>query len=391
MSCLILSRVKLNSSPISSNVNGLSKLTIDDLQTQTSIDLTKNDFTEEIQIKPIFVPNQAPTIDVPDDVQFFEDNSYNVILSGIGYGGDVNPQNITLAAEADNSDLFPEIDFLESSPEQLSLNPAENKFGSSLITITVKDDGGTDGGGIDSTVVSFNAEVLPVNDAPSSFSTIGEYFISDGEYLTGIDFRTLYITPENVDDSLRFVWDSTTDIDGDDISYRMIGYQGLEFLTMDENEFITENYKTWALKDLAAQTDTVTVLEGFWNVIASDGLLLKSASLLNGQMRIDGRQLIPDILAIRQSYPNPFTNFTTIEYDVPTSQNVVIKIFNIKGQTIKTLVNEDKNAGYFTIVWDGTNENGDEVSSGVYFCQMYTPKNPNGGQFVKAKKMVKIR
>ena len=90
-------------------------------------------------------------------------------------------------------------------------------------------------------------------------------------------------------------------------------------------------------------------------------------------------------------YPNPFTNFTTIEYDVPTSQNVVIKIFNIKGQTIKTLVNEDKNAGYFTIVWDGTNENGDEVSSGVYFCQMYTPKNPNGGQFVKAKKMVKIR
>ncbi len=351
----------------------------------------ESQFTEEIQIKPIFVPNQAPTIDVPDDVQFFEDNSYNVILSGIGYGGDVNPQNITLAAEADNSDLFPEIDFLESSPEQLSLNPAENKFGSSLITITVKDDGGTDGGGIDSTVVSFNAEVLPVNDAPSSFSTIGEYFISDGEYLTGIDFRTLYITPENVDDSLRFVWDSTTDIDGDDISYRMIGYQGLEFLTMDENEFITENYKTWALKDLAAQTDTVTVLEGFWNVIASDGLLLKSASLLNGQMRIDGRQLIPDILAIRQSYPNPFTNFTTIEYDVPTSQNVVIKIFNIKGQTIKTLVNEDKNAGYFTIVWDGTNENGDEVSSGVYFCQMYTPKNPNGGQFVKAKKMVKIR
>ena len=43
------------------------------------------------------------------------------------------------------------------------------------------------------------------------------------------------------------------------------------------------------------------------------------------------------------------------------------------------------------MVWDGTNENGDAVSSGVYFCQMYTPKNPNGGQFIKAKKMVKIR
>ena len=88
----------------------------------------ESQFTDEIQVKPVFVPNQAPTIDVPDDVQFFEDNSYNVVLSGIGYGGDVNPQNITLAAVADNYDLFPEIDFLESTPEQLSLNPAENKF-----------------------------------------------------------------------------------------------------------------------------------------------------------------------------------------------------------------------------------------------------------------------
>ena len=263
--------------------------------------------------------------------------------------------------------------------------------GTSLITLAVKDDGGIVGGGVDSTVVSFNAEVLPVNDAPASFSTVGEYFISDGEYITGIDFRTLYITPENVNDSLRFVWNATTDIDGDDVSYRMIGYQGLEFLTMDESEYITDNYKTWALKDLAAQTDTVTVLEGFWNVIASDGSLSRSASLLNGQMRIDSRQLIPDILAIRQSYPNPFTNFTTIEYDVPSEQNVVIRIFNIRGQTVRTLVNEDKNAGYYTVVWDGTNDNGDEVSSGVYFCQMYTPKNPNGGQFVKANKMVKIR
>ncbi|MDA1363729.1 MAG: choice-of-anchor B family protein [Candidatus Marinimicrobia bacterium] len=351
-------------------------------------------FTDEIRVKPVFVPNQAPTIDVPDDVQFFEDSRYDVVLTGISYGNDINPQNITIDATSDNNDLFSgvSIDYdPAANPILLSLIPNQDKYGTSLITLIVKDDGGTVGGGVDSTMVSFNADVLPVNDAPASFNTVGEYFISDGEYITGLDFRTVYITPENVNDSLRFVWNATTDIDGDDVSYRMIGYQGLEFLTMDENESITDNYKTWALKDLAAQTDTVTVLEGFWNVIASDGLLLRSASMLNGQMRIDGRQLIPDVLAIRQSYPNPFTDFTTIEYDVPSAQDVVIKIFNIKGQTIKTLVNENKSAGYYTEVWDGTNDDGDEVSSGVYFCQMYTPKNPNGGRFVKAKKMVKIR
>ena len=47
-------------------------------------------------------------------------------------------------------------------------------------------------------------------------------------------------------------------------------------------------------------------------------------------------------LKLRQSYPNPFTNFTTIEYDVPSDQNVVIRIFNIRGQIVKTLVTKIK-------------------------------------------------
>ena len=70
-----------------------------------------------------------------------------------------------LFASADNRELFSEINILESS-EQLALIPNENKFGTSLITITVKDDGGVQNGGIDSTSV-FNATVNPVNDPPS--------------------------------------------------------------------------------------------------------------------------------------------------------------------------------------------------------------------------------
>ena len=346
-------------------------------------------FSTEIKVKPIVLPNQAPTIDTPADVEFFEDTELNVALTGISYGGDVNPQNVTITASADNRELFSEINILESSPEQLALIPNENKFGTSLITITVKDDGGVQNGGIDSTSVSFNATVNPVNDPPSSFGAIGEYLLGSSEYLPGTDFRTLYITPENVADSIKFVWEPAEDVDGDNVQYRMIGYQGLEFLSM--TTYTSDNFKTWALKDLIAQTDTVTVSEGAWNVIASDGQSFKTAIAVGGQLRVDGRQLIPDVLEIKQSYPNPFTAFTTIEYDVPSDQNVVIRIFNIRGQIVKTLVDEDKSPGYYSVIWDGTNDNGDEVSSGVYFCQMYTPKNPNGGQFIKAKKMVKIR
>jgi len=349
-------------------------------------------FSNEIKVKPVIAPNQAPTIDTPADITFNEDTNYDIVLTGISYGDDVNPQNLTISASAENDELFSSlsIDYDPAAePIILSLEPAENKNGSSVIEIIVKDDGGVQDGGVDSISVSFNATVNPVNDSPSSFGAIGEYLLGSGEYLPGTDFRTLYITPENVADSIKFVWEPAQDVDGDNVQYRMIGYQGLEFLSM--TTYTSDNFKTWALKDLIAQTDTVTVAEGAWNVIATDGQSFKTASAVGGQLRVDGRQLIPDVLEIKQSYPNPFTAFTIIEYDVPSAQNVVIRIFNIRGQLVKTLINEDKSPGYYSVVWDGTNDNGDEVSSGVYFCQMYTPKNPNGGQFVKAKKMVKIR
>ena len=346
-------------------------------------------FSNEIKVKPVVAPNQPPTIDQPANVEFFEDNQYSLTLTGVGYGPDVNPQNIIITATADNTDLFSEISVMESIPQQLALNPLENQYGNATITVTVQDDGGVENGGIDTKVVTFTATVNPVNDPPSNFNTLGEYLLGSGQYISGTDFRTLYITPENVNDSIRFVWVPSSDVDGDNVQYRMIGYQGLEFLSM--TAYTNENFKTWALKDLVAETDTISVAEGSWNVIATDGQSFNTAIAVGGQLRVDGRQLIPDVLEIKQSYPNPFTTFATIEYDVPTTQNVVLRIFNIRGQIVKTLVSEDKSPGYYSVVWDGTNDNGDEVSSGVYFCQMYTPKNPNGGQFIKAKKMVKIR
>lgn len=346
-------------------------------------------FSDEITVKPVIAPNQPPTIDQPANIEFFEDDGYTLSLTGVGYGSDVNPQNITISASADNTELISDIS-VESSPYQLFLSPLANQYGDAIITVTVKDDGGIENGGIDSTIVTFSVLVKPVNDAPSSFNTLGEYFIVTGDYLSGNDFRTLVITPENVNDSIKFIWDFSEDVDGDNVQYRMIGYQGLDFLTM--NTYTSDNFKTWALKDLVAQTDTVTVSQGYWNVVASDNLQSFTTGVsIAGSLRIDATNLIPSVLEIKQSYPNPFTSFTTIEYDVPTTQNVVLRIFNIRGQIVKTLVDEDKSPGYYSVVWDGTNDSGDEVSSGVYFTQMYTPKNPNGGQFIKAKKMVKIR
>ena len=170
----------------------------------------------------------------------------------------------------------------------------------------------------------------------------------------------------------------------------MIGYEDLEFLTT--TSWISDTSIAWSMDDLAAQTDTVNVSEGSWSILATDGESFKNATTGTiGNLKIDARALVPDVFDLKQNYPNPFKASTTIEYDVPEAQQIVIRIFNVRGHLVRTLVEEEQSPGYKLIVWDGTNDDGDQVSSGIYFCQMYTPSNPNGGRFVRTKKMLRLK
>ncbi|RKY89982.1 hypothetical protein DRQ09_00155, partial [candidate division KSB1 bacterium] len=93
----------------------------------------------------------------------------------------------------------------------------------------------------------------------------------------------------------------------------------------------------------------------------------------------------PRTFALKQNYPNPFNPTTTIKYDLPAGTKVQLKIFNMLGQEVKTLVNEYREAGYHKVIWDGRNNNGIRVASGVY---IYAIK---AGKYFKAKKMVLLR
>ncbi|MFC1724285.1 LamG-like jellyroll fold domain-containing protein [candidate division KSB1 bacterium] len=94
---------------------------------------------------------------------------------------------------------------------------------------------------------------------------------------------------------------------------------------------------------------------------------------------------IPKKFALKQNYPNPFNPETTIKYELPKTSDVSLKIYNILGQEVKTLINQRKPAGYHTIIWDGRNKNGIKVSSGIYICRI------KAGHFVSVKKMVMIK
>ena len=106
---------------------------------------------------------------------------------------------------------------------------------------------------------------------------------------------------------------------------------------------------------------------------------------------IDNKELanIPNSFALRQNYPNPFNPETTIKYELPKSAQIVVKIHNLLGQEINTLVNEHKKAGYFTINWDGKNSNGHCVSSGIYLYRIDAVSEKQ--HFIQTKKMILLQ
>ena len=81
--------------------------------------------------------------------------------------------------------------------------------------------------------------------------------------------------------------------------------------------------------------------------------------------------------------PNPFNELTVISYTLKVSGRVSLKIYDIKGHELRTLVNENQPAGEHLVVWDGTDENGGSVGLGIYFYQLKT-----GNDFSLSKKMM---
>ena len=83
---------------------------------------------------------------------------------------------------------------------------------------------------------------------------------------------------------------------------------------------------------------------------------------------------------VSQNYPNPFNPSTKIRYSVPQSSNVMIKIFDILGNEIKTLVDEEKSVGTYEVEFDATG-----LPSGIYFYSL------NAGNYIETKKMVLMK
>jgi len=94
---------------------------------------------------------------------------------------------------------------------------------------------------------------------------------------------------------------------------------------------------------------------------------------------------VPDKFEVSQNYPNPFNPTTAITYSLPMSEYVTLKVYDISGRVITELVNNNQNAGSYTVTWNGKNNFGESVSSGIYFYEL------NAGTFKVQKKMLLVK
>jgi len=226
-----------------------------------------------------------------------------------------------------------------------------------------------------------------VNQPPGSFSL-----------LTPAEGDTIIITPDNIGSSQLFAWTSSVDPNGSPVEYEVcINIQAPFDQWCDDNGSGTSDFVS--LADMASYIDSLMqagasngALDITWTVYASDGQAETEASNGPRALHIDAGyalgindDLLPGVFALHQNYPNPFNPVTTIRFDVPKESHVQMDVYNILGQRIRTLVNGTMQPGFHSVSWNGTNDMGKPLASGMYIYRIHS------SEFTAVKKLVLMK
>ncbi len=138
---------------------------------------------------------------------------------------------------------------------------------------------------------------------------------------------------------------------------------------------------------VATLNDSIYVVGGgAVNLNRTDGLNVNRVYLPPGiATAIDPVTGLPTQFELAQNFPNPFNPATTIQYSLPQSTSIELAIYNNRGQAIRTLFSGSQPSGVHFLVWDGKNNRGQDVASGIYIYRL------KSGRFLESKKMILIR
>ncbi len=147
-----------------------------------------------------------------------------------------------------------------------------------------------------------------------------------------------------------------------------------------------------------ANQDTVWTIRNlpagkyYWSVQAIDHGFAGSAFTVEDSFVVSitgiktNPEELPEKCILMQNYPNPFNPTTNVEFSLPTDSRVLLTIYDLTGRKVKSLVNRNLPAGWHAVQWDGTNDAGQPVASGVYLYHLQAEDN-----FVQNHKMLLVR
>jgi hypothetical protein len=203
--------------------------------------------------------------------------------------------------------------------------------------------------------------------------------------LDGVPARVTLLTPANLSllnsPTLAFTWQRT----------------GANIVEQYQFQLAADSLMTVIVKDTTTTNTGLTLSakglqQGFywWRVRGRNANGWGLFSRRNSFIFLTPTGVTSPVIAVtdfylEQNYPNPFNPETSIKYELPKSVEVHLKIYDLMGQHVRTLVQQDQPPGRYMIPWDGRNEKGEVLASGVYLYQL------RAGSFVQTRRMALVR
>ena len=320
----------------------------------------------------------APVVTGLPDVTFPEDSLFTLALDPFVSDADNTPEEMTWSATVVSSSASNEshlkddshlliaasdslIVTIDNTTRMATFRGTPDFFTTTPIPVELT---ATDPGNLSSSD-TLDVTITPVNDAPSAF-------------------RRLLPEDESVPsklDSVVFTWSEANDVDGDTITYALnvkIAEIDTNFTTQDT--IVTVNFLSFGLLDGQYSVS--------WAIVASDGQLATEPDNGEGTFALNIATAveelptagIPKEFALAQNYPNPFNPSTTIRFALPKRSSVKLKIYDLLGREVVTLVDEDLQPGEYQVEFDASS-----LASGVYIYRL------EAEGFVQAKKLMLLK
>ncbi|GBD86208.1 hypothetical protein BMS3Abin03_00118 [bacterium BMS3Abin03] len=140
------------------------------------------------------------------------------------------------------------------------------------------------------------------------------------------------------------------------------------------------NGDVFIMRDLNLGNKTLTLSNYEWPTFKGNNQRSKVVRLISGVSAVEDKESIILSYELYQNYPNPFNPQTTIKYQIPELSLVALKVFDVLGSEVVTLVNEEKQTGTYEVEFDATG-----LPSGVYFYQI------KAGNYIETKKMLLLQ